>query len=103
MSQTNTFTGGTFEWSPPEAHAGATPSPAFDVYGFGATLAFAAVGQAPRGDERGRVRRTPARRLAALPSELHKLLIACTEPTPTARPTLAECAATLAKLRELSP
>ena len=73
-----TFTGGTTAWSPPEAHQGARPGPAFDVFGLGATLAFLLDGETSR-----RVPRHP---------EVDALVLACCDPVPSRRPTAADVA-----------
>ena len=72
------FTGGTTAWSPPEAHRGARPGPAFDVFGLGATLAFLLDGETSR-----RVPRHP---------DVDALVLACCDPVPSRRPTAAELA-----------
>ncbi len=41
------FRGGTHGYAPPEAYVGARPSPAFDVFGLGATLHFMLTGAQP--------------------------------------------------------
>ena len=78
------FTGGTVAWSPPEAHSGATPNAAFDVFGLGATLAFLLDGETSR--------RVPQH------EEVVALVRACCDATPDARPSAADVAARCERL-----
>lgn len=78
------FTGGTTAWSPPEAHGGAQPDAAFDVFGLGATLAFLLDG--------GTSRRVPRH------AEVDALVLACCDADPSCRPTATEVAARCERL-----
>ncbi|HEB52535.1 MAG TPA: hypothetical protein ENI87_04685 [bacterium] len=84
------FTGGTSAWSPPEALLGAPPHKGFDVFGFGATLAFLLDGGVER-----RLPRHP---------DVDALVATCCAPEPDARPTADEiavrCERLLAVLRD---
>jgi len=94
------FSGGTHGWSPPEAYECAQPTPAFDVFGLGATLWFAATGRAVLpADVRAGRRRPQARRLAGLPPELAVALVDCLAADPAARPELPELARRLAAVQ----
>lgn len=70
------FTGGTSAFSPPEAHLGVRPDAGFDVFGFGATLAFLLDG--------GTQRRLPQHPL------VEALVRLCCAASPEARPPAAE-------------
>lgn len=78
------FTGGTEPFAPPEAHRGAPPDAAFDVYGLGCTLAFLLQG---RRDER----ELPHRR-SLLPAVARELVDRCCDADPRRRPTAAAVA-----------
>ncbi|MCK5943518.1 MAG: hypothetical protein KAI24_16165 [Planctomycetes bacterium] len=84
------FTGGTSAWSPPEAHRGAEPDAAFDVFGLGATLAFLLDGGTSR-----RVPRHPA---------VDALVLASCDVDPRRRPDAAafaeRCRRLLAVVRD---
>lgn len=85
---------GTAGYAGPEAMAQAPLTPAFDVYGLGATLCFLLTGAVP--DRRMRA-------IAAHDEELRMLVGACLSPSPTARPgadTVADALRELAQRLE---
>lgn len=78
---------GTPGFAGPEALVGAPLTPAFDVFGLGATLHWLLTGGDPR-----------ALALAAHDEEVQLLVSACTSPSPTARPSAATVAEALHEL-----
>lgn len=100
------FSGGTHGWSPPEAYRGAPATPAFDVFGLGATLWFVATGCAPfpRAAREATPPTTPRAPAAHLVSgRLRELLMQCLSPDPRQRPPLADVRTRLEALRAGSP
>jgi hypothetical protein len=92
----NQFSGGTHGFAPPEAYLGAEPDPAFDAFGFGATLYWMMTGCPPfRGDDVERVAKAVTTgafaraRLAGMPVALIDLVTACLAPHPKDRPSMA--------------
>lgn len=83
------FSGGSHGWSPPEAYANAVPRPAFDVFGLGATLWYAATGNPPLSPDEGSWQRWPrTAQLVGLPAALIALLTGCLAADPKQRPAL---------------
>ena len=82
---------GTMAYMAPERfHEGNEPSPAGDIWGFGATLFELITGNVPFGEEGGwtqvqQQRGVPA--IAGIPAEVQRLIDACLDPDPTKRPT----------------
>jgi len=85
------FSGGTRGFAPPEADLGAAPTAAFDIYALGATLQSLLTGHHPDHSERGQ--------LAGMPLGIASLLDQCLSVDPEARPTAADLAAALDRLR----
>ncbi|RZS86797.1 serine/threonine protein kinase [Motilibacter rhizosphaerae] len=105
---------GTPGYLPPETVRGSGVTPAADVYGWGATVAFAATGRPPFGS--GAFEVVLARVLEGepdldgVPDELLALVVAALDPEPAARPSAQEVAAlgggaatTLAVVRPAAP
>jgi DNA-binding beta-propeller fold protein YncE len=90
----------------PEEAAGGQPSPASDVFSFGAVLTFAATGHPPFGDDsagtlgRGALGRGALRPgapcLDDVPAEIRALVARCLSEEPSQRPTAPELLAELA-------
>ncbi len=100
------FSGGSHGWSPAEAYRGAPATAAFDVFGLGASLWYAATGSVPfpRSARDATPPDAPSRSsIDLLPGALRDVLHACLDADPRARPTLAEVAATLTQLQSASP
>ena len=102
---TGAFTGGTHGYAPPEAYDAAPPNPAFDAFGFGATL-FALITGRPayRATDTAaltaQVRNNRLRRglLRGLPHRMADLVESCLAPDPASRPSLAAAAKVLDSL-----
>lgn len=94
---------GTPGYLAPEQVVGRGLSAASDVFGLGVTLAEALTGDLPYGEEDRwdsgsaprRSARSFRRRLAAVPTRLADLALACIDPDPSRRPTLAHVRAVL--------
>ncbi len=106
------FAGGTREWAPPEAFAGAPAAAALDVHGLGVTLHAMLTGMTPGIAGGSRVPTGPVqtcggrwrRRLRGQPPALVALILRCTAPAAEARPALDEVARELEQyLAEASP
>jgi hypothetical protein len=82
---------GTAGYAGPESLAQAPLTPAFDVYGLGASLCFLLTGAPPDGRMRA---------LAAHDDELRMLIEACLSPSPTARPSADTVADALRELAQ---
>ncbi|MFK7741749.1 MAG: hypothetical protein AB8H80_15630 [Planctomycetota bacterium] len=84
------FTGGTSAFSPPEAHRGEPSNPSFDVFGFGATLAYLLAGGTLLAN--GTV--APDGTIARLPqhASVEALVQDCCSEQPDERPTAAQLA-----------
>ncbi|MGE3174982.1 MAG: hypothetical protein AB7O97_20305 [Planctomycetota bacterium] len=80
---------GTPGFAGPEAAVGAPLTPAFDVYGLGATLHWLLTGRAPRKNL-----------LAAQAAEVRLLIDGCLMPAPTMRPSASIVAEALAELAQ---
>ncbi|MCA8941013.1 MAG: hypothetical protein KDB80_00520 [Planctomycetes bacterium] len=81
-----TFTGGTIGFAPPEAHRGAPPNGAFDVYGFGCCVRFLLTGELPRG---ARVPTFRGRSMSWTPDSVRDLVADSMSPVADQRPTWA--------------
>jgi hypothetical protein len=93
------FTGGTEPFAPPEAHRGAPPDAAFDVYGLGRTLAFLLHGRPLQGrllqgkSAQGRVDERDLHHSRSLvPAVARELVDRCCDADPRRRPTAATVA-----------
>jgi serine/threonine protein kinase len=94
---------GTDGYLAPEQVTGRDLSAASDVFGLGVTLGEALTGELPYGEEDRwasgfsprRTRRSFRRRLATAPAPLAGLVLACIEPDPAHRATLADVRAAL--------
>ncbi len=85
------FTGGTHGFAPPEAYLGVPKTPAFDIYGLGATLHFLLTGFVLETLERGLPDLSLLRRLRpSLPERFGRVLEGMLQPDPRNRPTAAE-------------
>ncbi|MGK2876818.1 MAG: serine/threonine-protein kinase [Nocardioides sp.] len=84
---------GTPGYLAPEILQGADPSPAVDVHAWAATVAYAATGRAPFGKGPSTAVMDRTRRgefdLAGVPPGLLEVLVACLDPDPARRPSLA--------------
>ncbi|UDY37156.1 protein kinase domain-containing protein [Dermatobacter hominis] len=80
--------GATPGWAAPERWDGAPPTEASDVYGWGATIWTAGVGERPPGHDPPPV--------GLLPRGIDAIVRACCEPTPRRRPSAAEVRAMVA-------
>jgi hypothetical protein len=96
------FTGGTHGYAPPEAYRGAVPTPAFDVFGLGATLQLLATGREafPGHDPEAIARAVRdgdrcTRHFGVLPAELRGLIADCLDREARERPSLADLDARL--------
>ena len=102
------FTGATHGFAPPEAYTGQAPTPAFDIFGLGATMHVLVTGYKPferRMPDCG-IRPGPGPALSTIPTALFDLIGACLDPNPIARPSASELSRALALFRsehEASP
>ncbi|MDQ4008205.1 MAG: serine/threonine protein kinase [Actinomycetota bacterium] len=99
---------GTWGYLSPEQVTGRAVCPAADVFGLGVTLGETLTGRLPYGEEgrwRKPHRRSPdrafCRRLNEAPDRLGGLVLACVDPDPGRRPTLAQVRAALQSLEPL--